>query len=71
MAFFDKPLDQLQLYKPDREEPKDFDAFWKKTLAETRRHPLAATFAPVDFGLQTVVTYDVTFAGYDGQPIKG
>ncbi len=71
MAFFDLPLDQLKTYKPEKPEPKDFDAFWKRTLEEARMHPLAAKFEPVDFGLATVETFDVTFAGYGGQPIKG
>ena len=30
-----------------------------------------ARFEPVDYGLKTVETYDVTFNGYGGQPIKG
>ena len=34
MAFFDFSLDQLKTYRPDREEPADFDAFWQRTLAE-------------------------------------
>jgi cephalosporin-C deacetylase len=32
---------------------------------------LDARFEPVDFGLKMVETYDVTFNGYGGQPIKG
>lgn len=71
MAFFDFSLDQLKTYCPDREEPADFDAFWRRTLDETRAHPLNATFTPVDYGLRNVETYDVTFNGYGGQPIKG
>ncbi|GAB4463615.1 MAG: cephalosporin-C deacetylase [Anaerolineae bacterium] len=71
MAFFDMPLEQLRLYKPERDEPADFDAFWQMTLDETRAHPLNAQFAPADFGMKTVEVYDVTFAGYGGQPIKG
>ncbi len=71
MSFFDLPLDQLKTYKPDRDEPKDFDSFWSTTLADARSHPLAAKFEPVDFGLVTVETFDVTFAGFGGQPIKG
>lgn len=71
MAFFDMPLDQLQTYKPEREEPADFDAFWQQTLDQAREHPLNATFAPVDYGLALVDTYDVTFTGYGGQPVKG
>jgi len=71
MAYFDMPLDALEIYKPPREEPADFDTFWQETLDAARQFPLDARFAPVDFGLQTVETYDVTFAGYGGQPVKG
>jgi len=71
MAFFDMPLEQLKTYRPDRVEPSDFDAFWRDTLAETRRFPLQATFIATDFGLRTVETFDVSFAGYGGHPIKG
>jgi cephalosporin-C deacetylase len=71
MAFFDMPLDKLREYRPDRNEPSDFDAFWGETLAEARRRPLDATFERVDFGLRTVETFDVTFSGYNGERIKG
>lgn len=71
MAFFDMPLEQLEVYKPAREEPADFDAFWADTLSAARQHPLDAVFEPVDFGLKLLDTYDVTFSGYGGQRIKG
>ena len=71
MSQFDLPLDQLRTYRSASEEPEDFDAFWAKTLDETRAHPLDARFEPVATGLATVETYDVTFAGFDGQPVKG
>jgi cephalosporin-C deacetylase len=71
MAFFDMPLDQLRAYRPEREEPADFDHFWQTTLGEARAFPLDAQFAPLDYGLRTVETFDVTFNGYGGQPIKG
>ncbi len=28
MPFFDLPLEDLQVYRPPRQEPSDFDAFW-------------------------------------------
>jgi cephalosporin-C deacetylase len=71
MAFFDLPLDQLRSYIPERLEPADFDAFWQTTLHAAQQHPLQAAFELVDFRLATVETYDVTFNGYGGQPIKG
>lgn len=71
MALFDKPLDELRSYKPEREEQADFDAFWADTLAASRQHDLQAHFAPVESGLATLDVFDVTYNGYGGQPIKG
>jgi cephalosporin-C deacetylase len=71
MAHFDLPLEQLQTYRPDVREPNDFDAFWQRTLQETRAHALNAKFETVDYGLRTIDSFDVTFSGFDGQPIKG
>ncbi len=71
MPFFDLPLDELQKYTPTRNEPADFDAFWQATLSETRQHPLEAQFRPQETGLALVESFDVTFRGFGGQPIKG
>ncbi|MGW4733035.1 acetylxylan esterase [Streptomyces shenzhenensis] len=71
MALFDLPLDELERYRPALEEPADFDAFWQQTLAEQKRFELAATFEPVHNGLVTTDTFDVTFAGYGGHPVRG
>ena len=68
---FDMPLAELRLYKPAREEPADFDAFWAETLAAARKHALEPRFEPVDAGLVSIDVWDVTFAGFGGQPIKG
>ena len=71
MSFFDFSLTELKIYAPAREEPADFDAFWKSTLDEARAFPLNAKFARVEYGLVAQDTYDVTFNGFGGQPIKG
>ena len=71
MAFFDLPLNELKTYLPPREEPADFDSFWKSTLDEARAFPLNAKFERVDYGLVAQETFDVTFSGFGGQPIKG
>ena len=65
------PYDDLVAYRPARDEPPDFDAFWQRTLDEARAFPLDARFEPFDAGLRAVETFDVTFNGYGGQPIKG
>ncbi len=71
MPFFDMPLNELQNYLPQREEPADFEVFWQQTLAETAQFPLNAQFEPVDEGWQTIEAYDVTFVGFGGQAVRG
>ena len=71
MVFFDLPLEELSHYLPQLREPADFDVFWQETLNEVRQYPLDARFEPVDYHLRTIETFDVTFNGYAGQPIKG
>ena len=71
MALFDLPQEQLEAYRPARREPGDFTAFWRNTLAETRAHALNAEFVPVDAGLKTLEVFDVSFAGFGGQTVKG
>ncbi|MBP8165215.1 MAG: acetylxylan esterase [Anaerolineales bacterium] len=71
MAFFDLTLPELKKYLPTREEPADFDSFWKSTLDEARTFPLDAKFEKVDYGLLAQETFDVTYNGFGGQPIKG
>ena len=71
MAIFDLPLDELKTYLPPREEPADFDAFWQSTLDEAHTFSLNAKFEHVDYGLVAQDTFDATFAGFGGQPVKG
>ena len=71
MPVFDMPLDELQSYCPPRNEPDDFEAFWKETLTDARSFDIDAVFDRVDFGLTTVDAYDVSFAGFGGQRVKG
>lgn len=68
---FDLPLNELRSYLPEREEPADFDDFWKKSVTETENFELNAVFERVDFQLEVIETYDLTFSGYNGQRIKG
>jgi cephalosporin-C deacetylase len=70
MPFFDLPLEDLQAYRPPRQESPDFASFWQATLDAARAYPLGAAFTPFDCGLQTVQAFDLTFCGYGGQPIK-
>lgn len=70
MAQFDLSLEELRVYRPERHEPVDFDAFWAETLAESRAATFTPQFVPFDAGLTTVDVGDVTFAGFGGDPIR-
>ena len=70
MAQFDLPLAELEAYRPERREPADFDAFWERTLAEARTHPLDARFERVEAPLPLVDAFDVTYRGFAGQPVR-
>ncbi len=72
MARFDLPLDVLRAYRPQVREPADFDAFWRRTLQESRT---AGTDRTVDVErantpLTVVDVFDVTFPGFGGEPVK-
>jgi len=69
MAEFDLPLEQLRTYRPALAEPSDFDRFWDDTLAASP--PGAASFEPFDAGLRAIESFDVTFPGFGGQPVRG
>jgi cephalosporin-C deacetylase len=70
MALFDMSLEDLQSYRPELDTPVDFDDFWRRTLDETRSHPLEVQLEPANYGLRLVEAFDLTFNGYGGQPIK-
>lgn len=71
MAMFDFDLETLRDYRPDLPEESDFDTFWSDTLAEARVFDLDPTFTKIDNLLSVIDTYDVTFAGFGGTPVKG
>ena len=72
MPVYDLTEDQLTALRgPGHPEPADLDRFWAETLTEVRQYPLQATFTPVDTGLTSVRTDDVSFSGWAGQPVRG
>ena len=71
MAQFDMPLAELQRYMPDRDEPDDFDSFWRDTLSAAAAHELAPEFTPYDALLPGVRIHDVRYAGYAGERVAG
>ena len=70
MTQFDMPLDQLRSYRPEIAEPADFDAFWDATLIEARSLGGEVTLEPIATPLPNVEIFDMTFPGFNGEPIK-
>lgn len=69
---YDWPLEQAREYRPALAVPEDLETFWRATLEGAT--PAGAGSPPalsrVDSGLVAVETYDVTFAGFGGDPIR-
>ena len=70
MARFDLTLPELVSYRPEVAEPRDFDAFWQRTLAEARASGGEVVIDPVDAHLALIDAYDVTFPGFAGDPVR-
>jgi cephalosporin-C deacetylase len=70
VPLYDLDLDDLRTYSPAVREPADFDAFWARTLSESRAAAAPPDWKQVDVGLRSVTSYDVTFSGFGGQRIK-
>lgn len=68
---FDFPLAELETYRPEVQEPEDFDDFWTEQLRMVAKHPLEATFEPVARPLHTIDVLDVGFIGHGGDRIRG
>jgi len=66
----DLPLADLWALREEVPEPADLDAFWRRTLDAASAVALDVRLEPVTTPLVAVTTYDVTFAGYGGAPIK-
>lgn len=70
MALFDLPLAQLEQYAPTIAEPADFDQFWRSTLDEARANKVLIDVQPEPTDLRLVECFDVTFAGFGGDPVR-
>ena len=68
---FDLPLPQLREYRSAVAAPADLDAFWARTLEAARSaagEPVVEAYEPQAYG--ALATFDVTFSGADGDPVR-
>jgi len=70
MPQFDLPLELLEEYAPELAEPEGFAEFWRSTVAEARALATEPVLEQVDAGFPLLDTFDVTFSGWGGHPIR-
>ncbi|MFI6035400.1 acetylxylan esterase [Streptomyces sp. NPDC051315] len=70
MPAFDLPLPELERHRPDPDEPADFDVFWRDTLEAAGQQEPLVSVRPVESGLRLTKTWDVTFRGFAGDPVR-
>ena len=71
MPLADLSLAECRDFRPELPEPDGFDDFWSRTCREAEQRAADPVFTPVDNGLALIDTYDVTFTGFDGDPVRG
>jgi cephalosporin-C deacetylase len=70
MPQYDLPEHELRTYRTRAVAPGDLTAFWTSTIDEARGSWWAPKVEEVETGLTLVDVHDVTFSGYDGDPIR-
>jgi cephalosporin-C deacetylase len=72
MTLYDLPLARLETHRSAAPEPPGLDAFWERTLAETRALATPARYEPHrPDAYRALAVDDVTFSGFGGDPIRG
>ncbi|PZS35201.1 MAG: acetylxylan esterase, partial [Pseudonocardiales bacterium] len=70
MALFDLSGTALTGYRSGVTPPPDLTSFWDETIAQARAESWEPKVERVDTALRLVDTYDVTFSGFGGDPIR-
>lgn len=68
--FTDLPEAELRAYTATVADPEGFDDFWAGELERSRAAARPVELTEVDAGLTAIRVFDVTFSGWNGQPIK-
>ena len=70
MPLTDLPFTSLVDFRPEVEEPADFDAFWESTLAESRAAGGDVVLTPATTPVTQLIVEDLTFPGFGGEPVR-
>jgi cephalosporin-C deacetylase len=67
----DLRLDELVAFRPAVAQPADFDAFWARTLSDSRSAASAPEVSPASTPITELVVEDLRFSGFGGERIAG
>jgi cephalosporin-C deacetylase len=71
MKSSDTVIKELYHYKPPIAKKRDFDDFWKKTIAITKKNPLNPQKSPYAYPSSIVKAFDISYNGFDDTRIHG
>ncbi|TIX63571.1 MAG: acetylxylan esterase, partial [Mesorhizobium sp.] len=71
MPFLDLIQPELAAYVSGVAMPGDFAQFWTSTIAEARQAGGEVSIVRAQTTLKAIQSFDVTFPGFGGHPIKG
>ncbi|MFP3416065.1 acetylxylan esterase, partial [Bacillus sp. SIMBA_074] len=60
----------LLAFRPEVQEPADFDAFWERTIAEARAAGGTPELTPADTPVTQLIVEDLVFPGFGGEPVR-
>jgi cephalosporin-C deacetylase len=61
---------ELLTFRPEVQEPADFDAFWRRTIAEARAAGGEPELTPADTPVTQLIVEDLVFPGFGGEPVR-
>lgn len=70
-SFLQDKIAELERYLPPPTRREDFDDFWARTRAQAEAVPLAPVVEKVDYPMDAVEVYDVSYCGFDQTRIHG
>ncbi|WP_082806732.1 acetylxylan esterase [Ferroacidibacillus organovorans] len=68
---YDLPLEELEMYQPKLTREVDFDAFWASTLGLIKDANLQVSMREMDYPVDGVRVYELSYCGYMGATIRG
>lgn len=70
MPLSDLTLSELRSFSPEVAEPADFDAFWARTLEESRAAGGSTVLTDAQTPVSALRVHDLTFPGFGGEPVR-